>query len=308
MKRSRKPEESSGRRGDVSRALGVCAALLLTLAAPATGRAADAAVPQPVEAKAPQKYTIGFLPGDHLFKSLVADPRWPTFSLAYQVYLDDSRLGNVAAVSFGESFILYRDAIGAARWEAGLQAGVFAIFDLDKPSYDLVNADYIGALMLGYRYGRFSALGRLFHQSSHLGDEYILGNLIQERVNLSYEAVDLRLSYEFFGDAVRLIGGAGYIFNREPPSLDPWSLQTGLEIRSPWPGGRFRPVAAADVQYREENAWAADVSVRAGFEFQRWLGSRKLQVLAEYFQGHSPNGQFYKGTIEYFGLGLHFNF
>jgi hypothetical protein len=162
--------------------------------------------------------------------------------------------------------------------------------------------------MLGYRYDRFSALGRLFHQSSHLGDEYILGNLVQERVNLSYEAVDLRLSYEFFGDAVRLIGGAGNIFNREPPSLDPWSLQTGLEIRSPWPGGRFRPVAAADVQCREENAWAADVSVRAGLEFQRWLGSRKLQVLAEYFQGHSPNGQFYKGTIEYYGLGLHFNF
>ena len=162
--------------------------------------------------------------------------------------------------------------------------------------------------MLGYRYGRFSALGRLFHQSSHLGDEYILDNLVQERVNLSYEAVDLRLSYEFFGDAVRLIGGAGNIFNREPLSLDPWSLQTGLEIRSPWPGGRFRPVAAADAQYREENAWAADVSVRAGLEFQRWLGSRKLQVLAEYFQGHSPNGQFYKDTIEYYGFGLHFNF
>jgi hypothetical protein len=62
------------------------------------------------------------------------------------------------------------------------------------------------------------------------------------------------------------------------------------------------------VQYREENEWAADVSLRAGFELQRWLGSRKLQVLAEYFQGHSPNGQFYKDNIEYLGLGLHFNF
>ena len=308
MNRSRKPEKSIGRRGVGSRALPVCAALLLTLAAPSAGRAADAAVPQPVEAQAPQEYTIGFLPGDHLFKSLVADPRWPHFGLAYQSYLDDPNLGNVGAVSFGESFILYRDAIGAARWEAGIQAGVFAFFDLDKESSDLVNADYVGALVLGCRYGRFSALGRLFHQSSHLGDEYVLSDIAEDRVNLSYEAVDLRLSYELFGDAVRLIGGVGNIFDREPTSLDPWSLETGLELRSPWPGGRFRPVVAADVQYREENEWAADVSLRAGFELQRWLGSRKLQVLAEYFQGHSPNGQFYKDNIEYLGLGLHFNF
>jgi len=284
------------------------AALLLTLAAPSTGRAADAAIPQPVEAKAPQEFTMGFLPGDHLFKSLIADPRWPHFAVAYQSYLDDPKLGNVGAVSFGESFILFRDTIGAARWEAGIQAGVFAFFDLDKESSDLVNADYIGALVLGYRYGRFSALGRLFHQSSHLGDEYILSDVAEDRVNLSYEAVDLRLSYELFGDAVRLCVGVGNIFDREPISLKPWSFQSGLELRSPWPGLRFRPVAAADIQYREENDWAADVSLRAGIEFQRWLGSRNLQILVEYFRGHSPNGQFYKDNINYLGFGLHFNF
>ena len=308
MNRSTKSEASCGRRGAGSRALPVCLALLLTLASPSMGRAADAAAPQPVEAKAPQEFTIGFLPGDHLFKSLIADPRWPHFALAYQRYIDDPNLGNVAAVSFGESFIVYRDTIGAARWEMGIQAGVFAFFDLDKQSSDLVNADYLGALVLGYRYGRFSALGRLFHQSSHLGDEYLLSNLVQDRVNLSYEAVDLRLSCELFGDAMRLYGGVGNIFEREPTSLKPWSVRSGLELRSPWPGGRFRPVAAADIEYREENAWAADVSLRAGFEFQRWLGSRKLQILAEYFRGHSPNGQFYKENIDYLGLGLHFNF
>jgi len=53
---------------------------------------------------------------------------------------------------------------------------------------------------------------------------------------------------------------------------------------------------------------AADVSVRAGFEFQRWLGSRNLQLLVEYFRGHSPNGQFYTDYIDYLGLGMHFNF
>jgi len=129
-------------------------------------------------------------------------------------------------------------------------------------------------------------------------------------VNLSYQAVDLRLSYEFPGDWVRLCAGGGDIFQREPASLKPWSFQTGLELRRPWssPEERLRPVAAADIQYREENNWQADISLRAGIEFQRWLGSRNLQLLVEYFLGHSPNGQFYTDKIDYLGLGMHFNF
>jgi hypothetical protein len=265
--------------------------------------------PQQADVKAPQELSVGFLPGDHLFKSLIADPRWPHFALAYQNYHAHPGLNDVAAVSFGESIILYRDRLGIGKWELGIQAGVFAFFDLDAPSADLVNADYLIAAVASYRHGGFSALGRLFHQSSHLGDEYIFSNLVKERVNLSYQAVDVRLSYEF-GDVLRLCVGGGDIFAREPSSLKPWSLQTGLELRRPWPGpaARLRPVAAADVQYREENDWAADVSVRAGVEFQRWLGSRNLQILLEYFRGHSPNGQFYTDTIDYFGVGLHFNF
>jgi len=290
-------------------AVTLCVALL-ALAAPATGQETQARDPQQLDAKAPQELSVGFLPGDHLFKTLIADLRWPHFALAYQSYLKDPDLGSVAAVSFGESIILYRDRIGRGRWEMGIQAGVFAIFDLDAPSMDLVNADYVIAAVAGYRHGRFSALGRLFHQSSHLGDEYIFSNLVRDRVNLSYQAVDLRLSYELFGDVLRLCVGGGNIFEREPASLKPWSLQTGLELRRPWasPEERLRPVAAADIQYREENNWKADVSLRAGIEFQRWLGTRNLQLLLEYFTGHSPNGQFYTDEIEYLGIGLHFNF
>jgi len=146
---------------------------------------AGGAAPRPVDPKAPRELAIGFLPGGGLFQALIADPRWPHFAAAYQRYLNDQKLGNVAAVSFGESFMLYRDKIGTARWEVGIQAGVFSFFDLDAPSMDLVNADYLVALVAGYRLGRFSALGRLFHQSSHLGDEYLLSNLVAGRVNVS---------------------------------------------------------------------------------------------------------------------------
>lgn len=253
---------------------------------------------------------VGWLPEGHLFGPLLADPRWPHFSASYQYYPNDKNVRSVGAVSFGETIPLYRTAAPMmGQVELGLQAGVFAIFDLETKSRDLVNADYFVAALAAYRAENVSALARLFHQSSHLGDEFLLRTRV-ERVNLSYEGVDLKLSYDFpFG--FRLYGGGRVLVDQEPSDLKPWATQAGVEFRSPqtfW-GGRIRPVAALDVQNHQENAWHTDVSARAGIQFEalRVLG-RNLQVLLHYFNGYSPNGQFYKQKIEYVGLGVHFHF
>jgi uncharacterized protein DUF1207 len=258
--------------------------------------------------RVPAEWQTGPMPGGTLFRPLIADPRWPHFAASYQRYLHDRQLGDVGAVSFGETFTLLRQRAGAGWWEVGVQAGVFAVFDLDAESKDLVNADYLAAIPVSGRYGDWSAMFRLFHQSSHLGDEFIL-RTGPERINLSYESVDLRVSYEV-GDVLRLYGGGGYLFDQEPTSLDPWSIQYGVELISPWPGRttRWRPIAAADFQHREENAWSLDFSLRAGIQLDGVLASRNLQILFEYFKGRSPNGQFYKEKIEYLGLGAHFHF
>ena len=254
------------------------------------------------------EWQVGLLPGGTLFRPLIADPRWPHFAASYQRYLHDRQLTNVSAVSFGESFALFRDRVGATWWEVGIQAGVFAVFDLDAESKDLVNADYLVGVPLSARYGDWSAMFRLFHQSSHLGDEFLLRTKT-ERVNLSYESVDLKVSYEF-GDVLRVYGGGGYLFDQEPARLHPWSIQYGAEVISPWPArdARWRPIAAADLQHREENDWSLDLSLRAGVQLDGVLASRNLQILIEYFKGRSPNGQFYKDKIEYLGLGFHFHF
>lgn len=263
-----------------------------------------------VTPKGIKEFPGGILPGGQLFQPLMADPRWPHFAAAYQYYVNEGEITHVGAVSFGETFTLYRDRLGRGWWELGIQAGVFAVFDLASESTDLITADYLVGVVLGYRHDDFSALARLFHQSSHIGDEFLLANRVRNRVNLSFESLDVRLSYDFFDDALRLYGGGGYLFDQEPASLAPWSLQWGVEFRSPWPGpeSSWRPVAAVDMQNREENDWHVDVSARAGVQFEGVLASRKLQILIEYFRGHSPNGQFYKEKLDYLGLGAHFHF
>jgi hypothetical protein len=239
---------------------------------------------------------------------LIADPRWPRFSMGYRYFINEAQ--HVASATFGETIALYRNrGPSGALGEIGFQAGVFSIFDLSAPSADLVNTDFFAALQATYRMNDLSTMFRIFHQSSHLGDEFLLRNRI-DRVNLSFEGVDLKLSYELF-DWLRLYGGGAYLFDLDPPGIKPWATQAGIELQTPW---RFwsdstRLVTALDLQNRQENKWSTEISVRGGLEFERPLSfTRKVSLLLEYYKGHSPNGQFFSEKIEYFGPGLHLDF
>jgi len=161
------------------------------------------------------------------------------------------------------------------------------------------------------RAGKFSAFARIYHQSSHLGDEFLLRTRADlERINLSYEGADLRLSYELpYG--VRVYGGGGGLFHKEPSSLKPWSVQYGVEFSSPWriDFAAVRPIMAVDLKNYEQTHWSTDVSARAGIQFENFQTfGRKLQFLLEYFNGNSPTGQFYINKVEYFGVGAHYHY
>ncbi len=256
----------------------------------------------------------GLLPEGHLFKPLLADPRWAHFSAAYRNYVGNEIDGNNnGSVSFGETIPFYRANIGQSivQWETGIQAAVFSDFNLGASSSDLINTDFIASAYSSMRANNASAFARIYHQSSHLGDEFLLRKLTDlERINLSYEGIDLKLSYELpYG--VRVYGGGGGIFHKEPSTIKPWSVQYGMEFRSPWriESAAMRPIMAVDVKNHEQNNWNADISARAGVQFDNFQTfNRKFQVLAEYFNGNSPTGQFFREKVEYIGLGLHYHY
>jgi hypothetical protein len=284
-------------------------------AAPAPEKVPDEAI---TEEGAPAKGAIllptGMLPEGHLFKPLLADPRWAHFSAAYRNYVGNNIDGNNnGSVSFGETIPFYRANLGkyATQWEAGLQAAVFSDFNLGAPSSDLINTDFIASAYASARTGQLSAFARIYHQSSHLGDEFLLRKLTTlERINLSYEGADLRLSYEFpYG--LRVYGGGGGIFHKEPSTIKPWMIQYGMEFRSPWRivFETLRPIAAVDIKNHEQNNWNADVSARAGIQLDQFQSfGRRLQFLVEYFHGNSPIGQFFRQRVDYLGIGAHYHF
>lgn len=262
------------------------------------------------ESQTPEDKGFEVLPRGNLFEPLIADPRWAHFSASYQYFIDDAEIAHAGAVSFGETFgLLGGPAPFDGRWQFDFQAAVFGLFDLDSESTDLINADYWVGLPLSYKSGPYSAMFRLFHQSSHLGDEFLLRDRV-DRVNLSYEAVDLKLSYNV-GQGLRVYGGLGYLLNVEPDGIDRFSTQIGTEYLAPFTlgDGLLRPVAAVDLQNREESDFASDLSLRAGVQFESPAQvSQRLQLLIEYYNGRNPNGQFYDRALEYIGFGAHVYF
>jgi hypothetical protein len=245
------------------------------------------------------------LPEQELFAPLLADPRQPRFSVSYLHYRSARNEFAAASTAFGEYFGLASGVFGSSgSSQVGIQGGVFALFNLDAPSSDLINADYWIGLPVSYRKGPWSYVLRLYHQSSHLGDEFILGNPGIDRVNLSYEDMKFLVSYEW--ERWRVYGGGGYILNSEP-DLVPKHLQGGVEYVHPRAAGRLSFIAAMDVQASEELEWRRSRSYQAGFEL-RSGSPRRARLMLEHFRGHSPNGQFYREPLRYTGLGLYFGF
>lgn len=252
--------------------------------------------------------TVPFPTGD-LFWPLIADPKQPQFFVALRRYDTPGEQATLAAVGYGETFGLYRregkrpgDGL-----QVGISGGLFAQFDVNAPSSDLVNADYLIGIPVTWRSGAWSARLRLYHQSSHLGDEFLL-RARPERINLSYEALELLVSRDW--GRWRLYGGGEYLLGRDPGDLDRPGAHAGLEYRgrNPWLfGGRL--VAGADVKSWGEQDWNANTSLKAGIEFgAAQPGRRRLRVVAEAYDGFSPHGQFYEDEIRYYGLGVYLGF
>ena len=256
-----------------------------------------------------------FLPEGDLFCPLLADPKAEHSFLSFlggefpslRDGIDPRGDIPIGSVGLSDAFPIVRFGAGAAGRgvQLGLAGAIFAQFDLDTSSFDLINADYLVALPLTLRWDGFSSRLRLYHQSSHLGDEFLLRGVV-ERENLSFEAVELLLSQEL--GPVRAYGGGEYLFNREPETMESTLAHAGLELRfGQLRGPRF--VAAVDAKSAEQHDWDPGWSVRLGVELAHWRDEshppRLWAILAELYDGPSPYGQFFQEQVRWVGVGLH---
>jgi len=249
-------------------------------------------------------------PVGDVFRPLLADPKQPQFFVNINRLKASGSRYTVASVGFGETFGMYR-FLGSREGDGlqlSVEGAIFARFNMEASSHDLINADYTIGIPATYRYGDNSLRFRIYHQSSHLGDEFLLSANPPDRVNLSYEAIELIYSREWHG--WRVYGGGEYLIHKEPDDLKPTSGHWGIEYRGSkplvWNG---RPIVGVDMKSFEEHDWAIDTSVKAGLEFgEPNPGHRRLRVMVEWYKGYDPRGQFYNNKADYYGLGVSLGF
>jgi hypothetical protein len=261
----------------------------------------------------------GFLPPGRLFQPLIADPKWPAFSVSYTHYspYHPNGLKDVIPVSIGDTIPFERgDFPDQWQWEAGMQADAFAYFNTDTVHADLQNTDFMVGGYFAARHKNLSFLVRYYHQSSHLGDEFLLANPAYYnglRQKISYEELNALASIDLLHHTVRLYAGAGYLGDVEPASLGHWRFHYGVEYHGPYffHKGTFfmSPVAGIDFKNWSQNNYDTDISAVGGVQMSNGKpDSSKLQILLEFYRGHSPYGQFFVNEIQYIGVGLHFYF
>ncbi|MFH1994695.1 MAG: DUF1207 domain-containing protein [Nitrospinota bacterium] len=107
-----------------------------------------------------------------------------------------------------------------------------------------------------------------------------------------------------------MYGGGEYLIHKEPKDLEPLITHWGVEYYGSktllWNG---RPVAGIDIKGFEDRDNGPDKSLKAGLEFGHPNpGERRLRLLAEWYNGFDPRGQFYNNRVEYYGLGTFLGF
>ena len=264
--------------------------VVVLAAAPAAGQ-----VPDPGPASGP------------VFQPLLADPKEPQFFAAYLWERSPRLAPRLGSVGFGQTI----GVVSGRRWELGIAAAVFSQFNLARPTADLMNTDYRVGLPLTYRRAGLTTRVQLYHQSSHLGDEYML-HANAQRIDLTFEAAELLVSQRLA--AWRVYGGGEYVFTHSPADLKPGVLHGGVEYRQPGAPVHFgrlatgRVVAALDAKSFQDRGWDVGWSAITGLELgepvARGEGGWRWSLLLRAYTGPAPYGEFFRDRVASLGFGL----
>ncbi|OGN62975.1 MAG: hypothetical protein A3F09_04680 [Chlamydiae bacterium RIFCSPHIGHO2_12_FULL_49_11] len=256
-----------------------------------------------------------------LFPPIIASPHEPVYSVAYR-WGDAVIANNQIAVSLGDVFPLFR-WFEVGRWKGDLQidiaACMWADFNMHPKIHpndewaELVNTDYLLSIPFSYAVDAWAFRFRIYHISSHLGDEFMVNNPNILRLNPSFEAIEILGSYQATL-AFRLYGGPGFIINSDPSyPMKQFYVEYGFEwrfmvLRHHYHSLYGAPFLAIDMQQWQVAGWTPSLTIMAGYEWSKLLNAgRKVRLFFEYHNGYSE-GQFFTNRTDYIAIRVSWGF
>jgi Protein of unknown function (DUF1207) len=212
-----------------------------------------------------------------------------------------------AEVAVGENFPVIALRRGARPVTLGFGTQVYGRFSLGDQKSALISNDWVVGLNTTAALGAWSVTGEIYHESSHLGDEYS-ERFGASRLDWTREVLAAWVTYG--RGLVRVTGNLSYVLidelDLEPPGA---ALAADYEGR---PFGRVlgAPVRAVGGIYFEgaaETNWRVSTSVKLGLALSRPGGGREIGLALIAHDGLSTQRQFFRRESRYIGGELRFD-
>lgn len=257
--------------------------------------------------------SLEWLPSGSYWRTNIFDPASPQISaslLAYQVK-GSIKEKVYSPVNIGTQKMVFRLENGASKGlEFGLEFGLhsqFTIVDSGEAYMGgLQNTDYRIGGILHYRDDRAVWRLLLFHQSSHLGDDFMLRTqfYIPNSKTLNYE--QLSLTRMHFITKGQYYYGMG--FNVSPHTTRKrTAFHGGYQQIHPAPSNeRISYLFGIHVRVDEQNDYKPNFKTGVGIQ----LGSNTdnpFMILLEYYKGNLPYSTLEYQHVQLFGLGVYFH-
>ncbi|MFH5803532.1 DUF1207 domain-containing protein [Alienimonas sp. DA493] len=213
--------------------------------------------------------------------------------------LDGSLGARIGVVRFGQ------DGPDGDGWQLDIEAAAFPRLNADE-EMDVDATDFRAGVPLSYRSGGTAFTFGYDHISTHVGDEFLVRNPTFERVNYSRDALLFGVRQDLSPE-LTAYAEAAYAFYRDGGSA-PWALQFGAEYFDEISPGTGGPVAAANVQLREEYDFAGRFITVVGWQFREPETGRLLRFAAQYDAGKSPYYELFGENETAIGLGVFYDY
>lgn len=254
--------------------------------------------------------SIKFFPKTRIFPVVFLDPlECQIGGGSYLLSRSRSDLSLYSLVNFGFTKPIFAKQTDEIFWEVNLGAATFTQFDLIKKDNGvylagLLNNDY--KISLDYNLQKKSNLlrFRIFHISSHLGDDYMLrhNDSLPNDKSVNYEQADITLLKLKRNDYWYLSLGeiyTKYVFRKR------FSVNGGglVNYRKLKPLSFFNSI---NIKLFAQNNFSPDVRAAFGVSFNRKSESM-AKIWLEYYNGQLPYSTLDYGRVSWIGLALWVN-
>ncbi len=242
------------------------------------------------------------------FELPVASPRATGFAgRIIAVGKGDSRFGagTEADVTLGENLPVL--LLGSRRhpWLIGFNVSTQARFSLSDPKSALISNDWVVGFDVSGRVRRFDLAVQVYHESSHLGDEYA-ERFAARRLDWTREVVMAWVGMRVGQATIRAAGGSAVI--------DHLGLPRGLAAIAIDYRGRDgfighapgRLLAGVYTEAAAATDWRVSTTARLGVELGALHGNR-IAVGLVVHDGLSTQRQFYSAESRYAGVEVRFD-